>query len=263
VSILTFLTAFLTYPFRILRPNTPYRMLTVQSTICAGGLFYCMSNITESCIGVFQSFLSISTPQDPASFKASRLLLSRMLIYMHKKYVVEGVTSVSAMDLPDLETMDGVLAVLSLVNIAELANVLHPDTYKEGVEPQERMFLIHVRKLGRHLLHWLNSHYLIEPAPYPGYLVSKVSVMPPLSKMYFLHQVHALQSGIKEMQTAGLSPSISGLTRNSVILQLIGCAGLSKDLAGHADSFTWDTGTHNVARRSTPLLSEFGMYTFT
>jgi hypothetical protein len=222
-----------------------------------------MSNITESCIGVFQSFLSISTPQDPASFNASRLLLSRMLIYAHKKYVVEGVTSVLAMDLPDLETMDGVLAVLSLINMAELANVLHPGTYNEGVEPQERIFLIHVRKLGRHLLQWLSDHYLIDPVPYPGNLIPDDRVVPPLSKMYLFHQVHALQSGIREMQKAGLSPSISGLTCNSVILQIIGCVGLSKDLAGYKDSFAWDTGTHKVARRSTPLLSEFGMYTFT
>ncbi|KAF8803036.1 hypothetical protein BYT27DRAFT_7005916, partial [Phlegmacium glaucopus] len=140
-------------------PNTPYRVLTVQSTICTGGLFYSMSNITESCIGVLQSFLSSSTPQEPASFKASRLLLSRMLIYIHQQYVLEGITSVLDTDLPKLETMDGVLAVLSLINIAELANVLHPDTYQAGVEPEERMFLMHVRKLGRHILQWLNSHY--------------------------------------------------------------------------------------------------------
>jgi hypothetical protein len=253
---------FLTYPFRILRPNTQYRAFAIKDSIRAGGLFYSMSHVTESCIGVFHSFLSISTTQELSSFNASHLLLSRMLIYVHKKYVVEGVTSVLAMDLPDLETMDGVLAVLSLINIAELGNVLHPDTYTEGVKPQERMFLIHVRKLGRHLLQWLSDHYLIEPVPYPGNLISQRHVTPPLSEIYLLHQVHALQSGMREMQKAGLSPSISGLTCNSLVHQIIGCLGLSKDSAGYANTFAWETGTHKVARRSTPLLSEFSMYTF-
>lgn len=257
MSILTIWTVFLMNSFRILQPNTPYRILTVKSAICAGGLFYCMSNITESCIGVFQSFLSLSTPPDPMSFKASHLLLSRILIYMHKKFMVEGMTSVLGTDLPNLETMDGVLALLSLTNIAELGNILHPDTNQEGIEPKERAFLIHVRKLGRHLSQWLGDHYLIEPA------VSTIPDKRPLSKIYLLRQVHALQSGVREMMKAGVSPSISRLTSKSLIFQLIGCMGLSNDLAGYADSFAWEMGTHKVSKRSTPLLSEFGMYTFT
>ncbi|KAF8224409.1 hypothetical protein L208DRAFT_1311786, partial [Tricholoma matsutake] len=55
--------------------------------------------------------------------------------------------------LPDLETMDGILAVLLLINMAELANVLHPEMYQEGVDPEEWMFLIHVCKQARHLFH--------------------------------------------------------------------------------------------------------------
>jgi cytochrome c553 len=185
-----------------------------------------------------------------------------MLIYLHKKYVLEGIASVLDTDLPNLETMDGVLAVLSLINMAELGNVLHPDTYQAGVEPKERNFLIYVRKLGRHLLQWLGDHYLIEPAAYDGNSISTTPDKRPLSKLYLLHQVHALQTGMREMQKAGWSPSISGLTCNSLISQLIGCMGLSNDLAGYADTFAWETGTHKVARRSTPLLSEFGTYAF-
>ena len=247
-------------PFRILRPNTPYRMLTIENTICAGGLFYSMMNITESCIGVFQSFLSRSTPHEPASFKASNPLLSRMLIYLHQQFVVQGITSVSdTTDLPDLERMNGILAVLSLINIAELANVLHPDTYQKGVEPQECMFLIHVRKLGRHLLQWLSDHYLVEPVLYPGNLISKTHITPPLWNMYLLHQVHALQSGIREMEMNGMLPFIRGLTSRTLAIQLIGCLGPLDDLVGYNDTFAWETGTHKVTKRCPPLLSTFGM----
>lgn len=222
-----------------------------------------MLNITESCFGVFQSFLSPSTPHKPASFKASRLLLSRILIYLHQQYVLEGTTSVLNSDLPDLETMDGVLAVLSVINIAELANVLHPDTYQAGVNPEERVFLMHVRKLGRHVLQWLSDNYLIEPAPYPGNLISTVRKIPPLWRMYLHHQADALQSAMRSMERAGVSPSIPGLTYKALSVQLIQCIGPFDELLGYAETFAWEAGTHKVARRCTPLCSIFSMRNFT
>ncbi|KAF8223972.1 hypothetical protein L208DRAFT_1012698, partial [Tricholoma matsutake] len=148
-------------------PNTPYRILTVKSSIYAGGLFYSISNITESCIGVLQSFIGPSLSHELGLFQSSRLLLAQMLIYVHQQFVLDAImemspsqnSSVSLVHLPDLETMDGILAVLSLINMAELVNVLHTDMYQEGVDPEECMFLIHVHKQARHLLQWLHNHY--------------------------------------------------------------------------------------------------------
>jgi hypothetical protein len=239
-------------------------MLAIQSTICSGGLFYNMSNIIESCIGVFQSFLSASTSLEPSSLETSRLLLSRMLIYIHRQYVYYDFTCASDTNLPDLETMDGVLAVLSLINIAEFANVLHPGTYNQaGVKPKERIFLIHVRKLGRHLLQWLNDHYLIEPAPYPGNLISTVRETPSLWYLYFLHQADALQTAMRLMEKAGLSPSIPGLTYEALRIQLTRCIDQGVELPGDTETFAWDKGTHKVSRRPRPLHSIFSMCTFT
>jgi hypothetical protein len=62
----------------------------------------------------------------------------------------------------DLATLGGVLATLSVINIAELANVLYPNTYTSGIEPAECMFLIHVHKKGRDLLEWLMKNYTIK-----------------------------------------------------------------------------------------------------
>ena len=69
-------------PCRIIRPNTlwPYWVLNIESTIISGGLFYSFSNINQSCIGVFQSFLAASNSHQLGVFKTSRLLLSWMLI---------------------------------------------------------------------------------------------------------------------------------------------------------------------------------------
>jgi hypothetical protein len=248
----------------ILRPNTPYRVLAVQHTICAGGVFYSTSNLTESCIGVLQSFVSTS---DKSFFRASRLLLSRILIYIHQQFVLEGFTPTSPNSglghLPDLETMEGVLGVLSLINIAELANVLHPDTYQAGVDPTERMFLIHVRKLGRHLLRWLNSHYSVEPVYTPGALISATQDVPQLWQLYLFHQARALQDVKESMDQAQLTSSIPGLTYQALSVQIAGCLGPHvNQIQERVNTFAWEGGTHQVSRRRTNLPFKFSMFSF-
>lgn len=257
---------------RVLQPNTPYRVLAVQSSIYAGGLFYSISNITDSCIGVLQSFLSASTPRELGLFETYRVLLARMLMYIHQQFVLEAITEkspsqnshVNLVHLPDLETMDGILAVLSLINIAELANVLHPDTYRAGVDPEERMFLMHVRTQGRSLLQWLDSHYALEPAARPGAVVSTTHEALPLAHLYLIHQARALQEAKMTMEKARIQSSIPGLTYQSLHLQIVRCLGPKvTEIPGHFRTFAWDKETHRVSRRNIPLLTQFGTCTFT
>jgi hypothetical protein len=48
--------------------------------------------------------------------------------------------------------------VLSLINLAELANVIDPETYQpNGISPHNRKVIIYVRLRARMLLAWLNS----------------------------------------------------------------------------------------------------------
>lgn len=256
---------------RLLRPNTPYRVLTVQSSIYVGGLFYSISSITESCIGALQSFISASTPSELGPFKACRLLLARILIYIHQQFVLDGITDTSPsqdpdvdlVHLPDLGTMGGILAVLSLINIAELGNVIHPDTYEAGVDPEERMFLMHVRKQGRDLLHWLNNHYALEPAPHAGSVISTTHGIPHLARSYLIHQARALRDAKMSMEKAGLRSSIPGLTYGALYDQVIGCLGHQVNkIQGRTKTFAWDKETHQVSRRNIPLLTRFSASTF-
>ena len=195
-----------------------------------------------------------------------------MLIYMHQQFVLDAIIEtspsqnsyVSLVHLPDLETMDGILAVLSLINMAELANVLHPDTYLEGVDPEERMFLIHVRKQARHLLHWLNDHYSIEPAPHAGTVLSTAHETPHLAHSYLAHQVRALQDAKISMEAAGLQSAIPGLTYQALHVQVVGCLGAPVNgLQGRTETFAWDPETYRVSRRRIPRLTQFRMCTFT
>ena len=243
------------HPCRILRPNTPYRVLSIDSTILSGGLFYSFSNITQSCIGVYQSFLAASNSHQPGVFKTSRLLLSRMLIYIHQQFVLECITTSDAVTdtghLPNLDTMEGVLAVLSLINVAELANVLHPDTYQAGIEPEERRFLIHVRKQGRHLLRWMSNSYAVEPALGPSTHTSYE--IPQLARLYLLQQADALHFSKMSMEGVGLQSSIPGLTHSALCTQIFGVIGQNSKLPGLARTFTWDQGTYRVSRHHRPL----------
>jgi hypothetical protein len=194
-----------------------------------------------------------------------------MLIYMHQQFVLEAImdkspsqnSSVSLEHLPDLETMDGVLAVLSLINMAELANVLHPDTYQEGVDPEERVFLIHVRKQARDLLHWLNNHYSIDPAPRAGTVLSTTNQTPHLEHSYLVHQVRALQDAKMSMEEAGLQSAIPGLTYQALHVQVVGClGGPASGIQGRAETFAWDKESYKVSRRRKPLQTQFRMCTF-
>jgi len=175
-----------------------------------------------------------------------------MLIYIHQQFILEDITGsdtiIDTGHLPSLDTMEGILSVLSLINIAELANVLHPDTYQAGVEPEERRFLIHVRKQGRDLLRWMRSHYAIEPALGPSTHTS--CEIPQLARQYLLHQADALHVSKMSMEGAGLQSSIPGLTHDALCMQIFGCLGQQvQKLPGCAKTFTWDQGTYQVSRR--------------
>jgi hypothetical protein len=194
-----------------------------------------------------------------------------MLIYMHQQFVLDAImetspsqnSAVSLVHLPDLETMDGILAVLSLINMAELANVLHPDTYQEGVDPGERMFLIHVRKQARDLLHWLNNNYSLEPAPRAGTVLSTTHETPHLAYSYLVHQVRALQDAKMSMEKARLQSAIPGLTYQALHVQVVGCLGaLASGIQGRVETFAWDKETYKVSRRKKPLTTQSRTCTF-
>jgi hypothetical protein len=91
----------------------------------------------------------------------------------------------------DLATLEGVLATLSVINIAELVNILHPNTYTSGVEAAECMFLIHVHKKGRDLLEWLMKNYTIKRVT-DGAGRNEDGKLS-LANLYLIQQVWALQ----------------------------------------------------------------------
>lgn len=68
----------------------PYRILAVEGTIMIGGHFYNMETVTESCIGILQTFIS-GPSQNTAAFSNALLIFGRMVIHLHQQLVIEGV----------------------------------------------------------------------------------------------------------------------------------------------------------------------------
>jgi hypothetical protein len=72
---------------RILQPDTPYRILSIDNTITTGGMFFSMGTITASCIGMMQSFVGGTATSEDDHSTASRTILSRILIHIHQQWV--------------------------------------------------------------------------------------------------------------------------------------------------------------------------------
>lgn len=141
--------------------------------------------------------------------------------------------------------------LLSLTNIAEFANVLHPDTYtKLGVDPQERLRMIYVRQRGRNLVKWLVNQYRLHRSDGRN----------SLPREYLLHQAYALQDARQFADGEGIGPCISGLTRKSLDEQLVRCVrGMaSREMRECTSSFMPNNWLHSVSKQAQPSVEVFG-----
>lgn len=73
-----------------IRPNTPYRVLTLGNTIYSGGGFYSMSCMIDSCAGILQNFVRRSIYREEDHSAAYMQLVQRIIVYLHQMYVVHN-----------------------------------------------------------------------------------------------------------------------------------------------------------------------------
>jgi hypothetical protein len=156
--------------------------------------------------------------------------------------------------LPDLNSVEGIIAVLSLTNVAEFGNVLHPDTYASGVKPDERMRLIHVRKLARNLVDWLICRYEFRDA------TGEQTGEKHLATQYLYHHAFGLLSAKSSSDSMKIKSSVPGLTLSSLRRELGGCLGKSWEQLPYTavKSFTWEDSSLQVSKRAEPLRASIG-----
>jgi hypothetical protein len=143
--------------------------------------------------------------------------------------------------LPDLLTHSGLYSVFSLINIAELSNVLHPDTYGAGVPPQERLFLIHVRMRARMLRAWITARYLITRMTNGK---SKRYHADALADGHLVYQTAAMRTRKVTYDTANVIHGVPAFNAQDLDRELDLCSpGLTKD---HPTSSTLPCLSHST-----------------
>ncbi|KAH6915898.1 hypothetical protein BKA70DRAFT_1418816 [Coprinopsis sp. MPI-PUGE-AT-0042] len=151
-----------------IRPFTPYAIISVDDSITHNSSFIAASTIRSSCFGYMYSLISSSSRNNP-SHQACRMLLRRMVHYLHLVYLggrfLEGYgvfqQPPELAHVPDLFTFDGVVDLLSICNLFEMANVLSYEAYMPQNLPEyDRTHFIQTRKLCREMVHWAGSRLL-------------------------------------------------------------------------------------------------------
>ena len=72
------------YNYRIMRPNTPHIVFTLEHAICVGGHFYAMSTLQDTLYGLEHHFF-LGHLVTNTEHIASRLLLRRFAHFFHRR----------------------------------------------------------------------------------------------------------------------------------------------------------------------------------
>jgi hypothetical protein len=164
----------------ILRPNTPYFLLTLEHTVLTGGFYLSTHTLYETLIGQIHSFV---LPSLLTEGKRPQLTIfaRRMVHYMHNAYVLND--SSDREHLLSFTTMDDVRDIFSLITLAIFLNVFDERTYQlpsdtfqkdhaillrchdvfdlNAIPVVERHHLCYTRGLSIELLNWFFQYYTI------------------------------------------------------------------------------------------------------
>jgi hypothetical protein len=74
---------------RLMRPNTPHMVFTIEDSICRGSHFYSTSTLTDTFAGIVHCLIADNVVTNTSHY-ASRSLLLRMIHYFHEEFIVLG-----------------------------------------------------------------------------------------------------------------------------------------------------------------------------
>ncbi|KAF6748653.1 hypothetical protein DFP72DRAFT_853295 [Ephemerocybe angulata] len=146
----------------VLQPNTPYAVIASDNSICEMGYYMATSTLRRTCYGFLHSFATLPLDHNP-THDVAWTILCRLVHYYHMIYT-GGVFSSNPHEcahVPNILNPTGLLDLLSLINIIELAEVLNYARYfvADGGPPDYRSrHILEVRRLSRDIVKWLESH---------------------------------------------------------------------------------------------------------
>ena len=163
----------------VLRPNTPFVVISLENTVITGGFYLSSCTMYETLMGRIHSFILPSLLTEGRNPPFS-IFVQRMVHYMHNAYVVND--SSDRGHLLAFSSMDDARDLLSLVTLAIFLNVLDERTYKLSLETYqddpialqrsydifdlnaipviERYHLSYTRGLSLDLLEWVFENYV-------------------------------------------------------------------------------------------------------
>ncbi|KAH6918234.1 hypothetical protein BKA70DRAFT_1036121, partial [Coprinopsis sp. MPI-PUGE-AT-0042] len=170
----------------VMAPHTPHAVWTMEDAICHGGHFYSISTLSQTVVGMIHTFVRDEDLTNTSHTAASRLLLRRIVHFLHQAFVLKNENANSSNDaehLPDLVDPAMFLGTLSLLSAIELQNILDPRSYilpntadtasvwfavsepslllcdVNKIPHQERTECIYTRGLALELVRWISTRY--------------------------------------------------------------------------------------------------------
>ena len=182
-----------------MKPFTNHAVLTVNSAVCHGGHFLSASNIRQTCLGFLATF-TMSTLLTNTDHTSETLTLFHSLLECWSTEIMNcpnrmfsvpdlpgSSQRISNVDdnwpahVPNIRTFEGIYDLFSLLNLVEISEVVHYQTYAPLSLPHEqRLILIDARAKSRQLVEWilarrqLDSSDITLPQFYWKYLTYQV-----------------------------------------------------------------------------------------
>jgi hypothetical protein len=206
-----------------MRPGSIHAVFTPRSAICFGNHFYTITTISDTVYTIIHTFVGSSALTNTEHNTDSRMLLRRILLYIHSETV--GVDFIPTVDrpiptsghIPALDSYDGVVTFFNLLNIIELGDILHPGSYTWArLGLKERVEMIHSRKLARQLRHWFWCYFDISVIPHTS---SSEEFWRHREIFYFAglaYQVKAILAYKEAATAADMRPEVEGCTDTAV-----------------------------------------------
>jgi hypothetical protein len=150
---------------RIMRPNTPHMVYTLESAICHGGHFYSISTIRDSVYGIYRTFSASGLLTNTEHTKDARLLLRRLVAFLHYIFVRRQFDpcrpAMPSPHAPDVSTFEGMIDLFMLCIVMELGHLLNPGAYRREATPElhDLVSIVYSRGLARELLDWWQACY--------------------------------------------------------------------------------------------------------
>ncbi|TFK62187.1 hypothetical protein BDN72DRAFT_863022 [Pluteus cervinus] len=150
-----------------MQPFLPHAVITPKAALCTGGHYISKCTLRRTVYGILQCFSTSSVTTNTEHTDTSTFLVGRITSVYHELFTTFYLSNPTRLSsdlqhLPNIQSFDGMIDLLMLLNLCELSNVLHFRTYRANVSalsPLQLDRMIEARRRARLLRNWLWRHF--------------------------------------------------------------------------------------------------------